>query len=210
MNSDVRAKVAAGAAVLIVAAVSLWGWSVLPERAGRWLLTAAALPIFWAFLEFAQGGTKHQPIMNWHRWVIASVGLALAVQYGFGLAIASGMLDADWQPFARRASGILKGVLLALWGNYLPKLLSPWSAEEEWFDWQRVHRFAGWIATLSGIGLVLVWMTLPLALARPATVGILIAFAVMGVGRKFISVAEYSRRRPPAPPLESTSDRWQG
>jgi hypothetical protein len=90
-----------------------------------------------------------------------------------------------------------------------PKILSPWRLEEEWFDWQRVHRFAGWLAATSGVALVLVWLALPLPVARPATVRILAAFLVLAVGRKWLSVADYARRRPPARPLETSSDSFR-
>ena len=130
----------------------------------------------------------------------------MAVKVGFQLAIATGLLDADWAPIVGRTSGVMLGLLLAIWGNYLPKSPSPWSAEEEWFNWQRVHRFAGWVASLSGIAVVVVWLALPLATAKLATLGITVPFVVLVAGRKFISVAAYSRRQPPTRPLQPTSD----
>ena len=84
----------------------------------------------------------------------------------------------------------------AIWGNYLPKQLSPWSLEDEPFDWQRVHRFCGWVASLSGIALVMVWLVLPLDGAKRATAGILLAFVVLCLARKLISLATHSPPRP--------------
>jgi hypothetical protein len=84
---------------------------------------------------------------------------------------------------------------MAVWGNYLPKLLSPWQPEEEPFDWQRVHRFAGWAFTIGGIGMMLTWVTLPIDQAdawNPAIVG---GVAVLSVGRKLYSLATYSGPR---------------
>ena len=143
--------------------------------------------------------------MNWHRSVVAAVGLMMAVRIGSQLAIATDLLDAEWGPIARRISGVLLGFFLAIWGNYLPKIISPWRAEEEWFDWQRVHRFVGWIASLSGIALVVVWMAFPLEVANFATFCITATFFVLGVGRKFMSVATYSRRQSPPAPKQETS-----
>ncbi len=88
--------------------------------------------------------------------------------------------------------GVLLGVALAIWGNYLPKLLSPWSLEHEPFDWQRVHRFCGWVASLSGIALVAVWLLLPQASAKPAAATIVVTFLVLCLVRKFLSVATHS------------------
>ena len=199
--------VLAGLSVLIVAGLGIWGWSVDPEHASRWAFIVFCLPAFWGFVELFQGGTRRdRGIMNWHRAVVAGAGLMIAVKVGLQLAIFTGLLDADWAPIARRISGVIFGSFLAIWGNYLPKSLSPWSAEEEWFDWQRVHRFAGWVASLSGIALVIVWLVLPVATAKLATVGITLVFVVLGAGRKFTSIAAYSRRRPPKGPLQTTSD----
>jgi hypothetical protein len=63
------------------------------------------------------------------------------------------------------------------------------------------------VASLSGVGLMVVWMTLPISQAKGATVGILVTMMILTIGRKFISVAEYSRRTPPSPPLEPISER---
>lgn len=192
--------------VLVVTCLGAWGWAVEPERASRWAFIVFVLPAFWGVLELFQRGTgRRKEIMNWHRSVVAAVGLMIAVKIGSQLAIATGLLDAEWGPIARRISGVLFGFLLAIWGNYLPKIISPWRAEEEWFDWQRVHRFAGWTATLSGIALVVVWLAFPLEVARLAAVAITATFFVLGVGRKFISVAAYSRRQSPPTPNQETS-----
>ena len=196
----------AGLSVVVVASLGIWGWSVDPGHASRWAFIIFFLPAFWGFVELAQGGAKRERIMKWHRYVVAGAGLMLAVRLGPQLAIATDLLDASWAPIARRTWGVGFGCLLAIWGNHLPKILSPWSAEEEWFDWQRVHRFAGWLASLSGIALVVVWLALPIAGAKLATVGITVTLTVLCAGRKFLSVAAYSRRRPPTTPLQASSD----
>ena len=193
--------------MLIVAGLGLWGWSIDPEHPSRWAFMVFFLPAFWGFVEFFQGGRKRERwILNWHRIVVAGVGLVLAVKVSFQLAIATDLLASSWAPIARRTSGVMFGSFLAIWGNYLPKGLSPWGDEEAWFDWQRVHRFAGWVASLSGISLVVVWLLLPVTTARLVTTGITVAFAVLVVGRKIISVATYSRRQPPTKSLQATSD----
>ncbi len=192
--------------LLVVAGLGVWGWSVDPEHASRWAFVVLFLPAFWGFVELFQGGRRRQRIMNSHRSVVAGIGFVLAVKVGFQLAIATDLLHANWGIIARRMGGVMFGSFLAVWGNYLPKILSPWSAEEEWFDWQRVHRFGGWVTLVSGIALVIVWLAFPLEAARAASSSITITFVVLIVGRKFISVAAYSRHRPPTPPLQATTD----
>ncbi len=201
-----KSLILAGLSVLIVAGLGVWGWSVDPEHPSRWAFVVFFLPALWGFVELFQGGRRRETIMNWHRYVFAGAGLMLALKVGSELAISTGLLDADWAPISRRIWGVTFGSLLAIWGNYLPKVLSPWSEEEQWFDWQRVHRYAGWLASLSGVALVVAWLAFPLPEARVTTSGICVALAVLGVGRKLISVAEYSRRQEPPPRLGPTPD----
>ncbi len=182
-----------------VLALGVWGWSIAPEQASRWAFIVFLLPALWGFVEFFQGGTRRERIMSFHRCVVAGTGLLLAVKVVPELAIASSFLDADWAPIARQLWGVTFGSLFAIWGNYVPKILSPWSVEEEWFDWQRVHRFVGWLATLSGLAIAAVWLFFSPEFAGPATAVLSVTFGVLAVGRKFISVAEYSRRRPTPP-----------
>ena len=196
----------AGLSVLTVAGLGVWGWSVDPEHPSQWAFVVFSLPALWGFVELFQGGRRRERIMDWHRYVFACTGLMLAVKVGPQLAISTGVLDAHWAPISHRIWGVTVGSLFAIWGNYVPKVLSPWSEEEQWFDWQRVHRFVGWLASLSGVGLVVVWLAFPLPGARLTTLGICVALCVLGVGRKLISVAEYSRRQPPPPQLEATLD----
>ena len=185
----------ASACMATLVAIAIWGWSLYPEK--NWLLVVLVPGGFWTFLELMQGGGARREkavIMNWHRTVVAVSALLLALAVSSKLAIAAGLLDAEWAPLMRRLRGVLFGCALAIWGNYLPKMLSPWTADEEWFDWQRVHRFAGLLATLTGAVLVLVWLFWPLESARSMTRAITATFALVVVGRKFWSVAAYSRR----------------
>ena len=124
------------------------------------------LPALWGFIEIRMASADFsrrsvREILRWHRSVFAWVGLIIAVGVGSQVAISAGVLDAEWGPAARRLDGVLFGAGMAIWGNYLPKTLSPWNVEEAPFDWQRVHRFGGWTFSIGGVALVLVWLTLP-------------------------------------------------
>lgn len=196
----------AAASVAAVAVVAIWGWSLQPEHAFRWMFAIFALPAMWLVLERTQGGTQRDAILAFHRVVIGATGALVALRTAAALAFASGLVDPGRAPSFHRAHGILMGLCLAAWGNYLPKIPSPWPLDEEWFDWQRVHRFVGWLAALTGLALAATWLALPLALARPATFGLMATFVVLAVGRKWLSVLDYSRRSPPPPPLEAGSD----
>jgi hypothetical protein len=97
-----------------------------------------------------------------------------------------------WRPIAKRTVGVLFGLGLAIWGNYLPKLLSPWAVGDEPFDWQRVHRFGGWIASLGGAAVVVVALLFPLEATGVASSAIIGTVTALIVGRTLISHATYS------------------
>ena len=54
---------------------------------------------------------------------------------GADLAVANGLLGPEWTQIARRLEGIILGSGLAIFGNYMPKLLSPWRLADEPFEW---------------------------------------------------------------------------
>jgi len=70
--------------------------------------------------------------------VFASIALFFASKHGVRLAFELQVIDPEWVPVARRSFNMVLGGLMAVWGNYLPKLLLPWQPDEEPFDWHRV------------------------------------------------------------------------
>jgi hypothetical protein len=193
-------KIRWGLACLALAAdVVLAIWLSFRTTVGvRPLLVPLVLGVLWVYVELAQGPSdgRRSRIIDWHRTVFACVGVFVAVKMGLRLALELDAVSAAGAAVARRGLGATAGFLLAIWGNYLPRLLSPWSREEQPFDWQGVHRFVGWIATISGAGVTIVWLALPEASARPASIAMVITFAVLALGRKLVSIATY---RPPRP-----------
>ena len=183
-------------AVLLIAALSLWGWWLVPARWPKWMAVAAFLPALWGYVELMQSGTlpaERERIMRWHRTVFAVAGLILALKLAPALAIASGLLDATWEPLTLRIRWIAVGAAWAIWGNYLPKLLSPWPTEGEPFGWQRVHRFVGWVFSLVGVGIIVAWVTLPVERANRAAEGLMLAAVLLAMARKLHSMATHHR-----------------
>jgi hypothetical protein len=183
-------------AVLLVAALSLWAWWLMPARWPLWVAVAAFLPMLWSYAELMQGGTlpaEREQIIRWHRTVFAVAGLILALKLAPALAIASGQLDAAWGPLAQRIRWITVGAAWTIWGNYLPKLLSPWPAEGEPFAWQRVHRFVGWVSSMVGVGIIVAWLTLPIELAETVSERLILAAVLLALARKLHSVATHHR-----------------
>ncbi len=180
--------------------VSLWGWSVFPQHPERWLFVALFLPALWAYVEMAQAGDRdrmreREEIMNWHRLSLAWAGIMLALFVASRLAIATNLVDGTWDPTIHRTRGILFGVSMMVWGNSLPKLMSPWSMDNQPFDWQRVHRFVGWGALLGGIAVVLVWLALPVDQAGSASRVLVGSTCALALGRKLLSLASPPQQR---------------
>jgi hypothetical protein len=181
-------------AVLLVAALSLWGWWLAPARWPLWMAVAAFLPALWGYVELMQGGTlpaQREQIKRWHQTVFAVAGLILALKLAPALAIASGQLDAAWGPLTQRLRWITVGAAWTIWGNYLPKLLSPWPAEDEPFAWQRVHRFVGWMSSMVGVGIIVAWLTQPVERAERVSEGLILAAVLVALARKLHSVATH-------------------
>jgi hypothetical protein len=115
-------------AVTLVAAVSLWGWWLAPNQWPRQLALAVFLPALWGYVELMQRGTlpaERQQIMRWHRTVLAVAGLILTLKLAAALAIASGQLDAAWQPLMLRILWIAAGAAWAVWGTICPSCCLP-------------------------------------------------------------------------------------
>ena len=208
LTSERRLLILVTAAMTLMMALATWSWAVGIDHAVRRLFTGLGMLALWGFVEwrvsrqYAVRGSG-AGIIGWHRAVFGTVGLFIATSHGVRLAFELQFIDPEWVPVARRSLNIVAGGLMAVWGNYLPKLMSPWQPEEEPFDWQRVHRFVGWAFTIGGIGLMLAWLTLPIDRAdawEPAIVG---SVVVLSLGRKLYSLATYSgpRGREAARPL---------
>lgn len=185
------------AAMTVMMTLAAWNWAIGTDHASFRLLAGVAMLALWGFVEWRvprQHAVRGSGagIIKWHRAVFATIALFIAMRHGVRLAFALQYLDPAWVPAASRSLHIVAGGLMAVWGNYLPKLVSPWQPEEEPFDWQRVHRFAGWAFTIGGIATMLTWITLPIDRAdawEPAIIG---GVAILAVGRKLYSLATYS------------------
>jgi hypothetical protein len=166
--------------MLLLVGVALWGWTVDPGRPAQWLFVMLFVPALWGYVELAQGGQRSR-------------------ERAVELAVVSGLVDASWGPVAHQARWIITGASLAVWGNFLPKLLSPWPPEDEPFDWSRVHRFAGWLFMCAGATVVGVWLVVPDPDQARFLSRVILGIAItLGVGRKLMSLASPSARHPPS------------
>lgn len=112
--------------------------------------------------------------------VIGFLGLtALAV--AVGLARRQGLVDAD---LARRASGVIVGLMAIVTGNFLPKLRPLGAAQNGVAAYAASERAAGWILLLSGVEFVLLFAFAPLRFARSM-------FPLVAFGSLFVIAADW-------------------
>ncbi len=196
LTSERRLFMLVASAMTLMLTLAAWSRVLGIDGASLRLLTGVAILALWGFVEWRVPGQCPVPgsgagVIRWHRAVFATIALYIAVRHGVRLGFELQYLDPEWVPVARRSLHVVAGGLMAVWGNYLPKLLSPWQPDEEPFDWQRVHRFVGRACTIGGIGTMLMWVTLPIDRAdtwEPAIVG---SVVVLSLGRKLYSLATH-------------------
>jgi hypothetical protein len=95
-------------------------------------------------------------------WAALMMGIPLALT----LADSFGLVDGD--ELARRSTGVLMGVFLAMLGNVMPKNLPPLS-QCDGARQQAFHRRAGWTWALCGLASAIGWLLLPIDSAAIAT-----------------------------------------
>ena len=186
----------AATGVVATTALAIVGWVMMPEKAMSWVFMILFLPSLWAFVESVSDARTEagRAIERVHRLMIAALALMAVVDVGTALAVHAEALPRGAELVQVRFLGLLRGALFALWGNHLPKLMSPWSLDREPFDWQGVHRFVGRIAVAAGLGMMIAWSTLSIAGAKRATVIIVVSGMVLMLGRKWGSAFAYAGR----------------
>ena len=108
---------------------------------------------------------------------IMTAGLILVISLGAKLAVALGA--AHYDDIALRATMAIGGAFLAVTGNAIPKTLTPLAAQHcDPAKVQAVQRLAGWIWVLTGLAVVVAWLTLPINLAE-ATCFLLLPSAIL-------------------------------
>jgi hypothetical protein len=101
---------------------------------------------------------------------LALAGLLIAVSVGLAFLERHGVVGAEE---ATRGAMILTGILLAVYGNVIPKSLSRLSAKGE-----SLQRVTGWATVVSGLGYAVIWAFAPIGIAAVASMAaVLIGFA---------------------------------
>ena len=133
---------------------------VAPDKLQTALVAGLALPALWATAEMFKGDKSHP------RFAIAIAAVLLAVPLGAHLARALGWIAADNGDLMSRLFGIAGGLILAAYGNVIPRQLDRYEpAKADPGRWQRLQRRAAWAFVLAGLACAAIWALLPVRTA---------------------------------------------
>ena len=146
---------------------------VRPDRAWVCAMCMLVLPAAWALktrLGSADAGTRISYAM-----IVSS--LVISVPLGTSLAAALGLIDGPTvHALGDRLTNVLAGLCIVLLGNQLPKMLTPVSgARCDAATLQSVRRRMGWAQVLAGLTFAVLWLVLPISLARPIGIAVIVA-----------------------------------
>jgi hypothetical protein len=100
---------------------------------------------------------------------LALAGLLIAVSVGLAYLRRVGVVGAE---APARVAMVLTGILLAVYGNVIPKSVSRLSAKGK-----SLQRVTGWATVISGIGYAAIWAFAPIGIAAVASmVAVVIGF----------------------------------
>ena len=169
--------------------LAIWNWYLRPDRGVAWAVTLALLGVMTAALYMASRRSTHDASDRGIADGVLFAGLMLAISLGARL-VATGGVDRD---FSQRAVMVMLGLFLAFTGNGIPKTLTPLSAARcDAARAQACRRFAGWTWVLTGLAFAGVWIALPVDLATPASMALVVS-AVSATLAQIVRV----RRLPP-------------
>ena len=133
---------------------------VSPDRLRAALVAGLAMPALWAAAERFRGDKTHI------RFAIAVAAALLAIPLGAKLGLALGWIEADNGDLMSRLFGIAGGLILAAYGNVIPRQLDRYDpVKGDPARWQRLQRRAAWSFVLAGLACAALWVVLPIRAA---------------------------------------------
>jgi hypothetical protein len=187
----------AGAALPLIGIVlALANWNARPEAAWAW---AAAIVMFMVMVIARHGAqlalrrlSGDAPSVRNVASVTSAVvfgALMMVIPLAVTLAHAYGI--ADDPDSGQRATMIVFGAYLAVFGNSLPRMLPPVSSMQcNGARLQAFQRLAGWTWVLCGLGFATAWLLLPIDAAETAST-VLVAAAMI------VTIVQLLRLRKP-------------
>jgi hypothetical protein len=172
--------------VALTGAVTLGNWYLRPEAAPSWMASMAMTVVMAIALLIAgrRSWSALVPQCAGHSVREAVVFGALIMLLPLVTKLAHGLGLLGDPEVARRFSMASFGAFLVVMGNRLPKTLQPLSSIScDVAAVQAFQRFAGWTWVLTGLGYTFVWLALPLTIAKPISLAVLLTGMLMIVAR---------------------------
>ena len=146
--------------LVLVEALAIALIIVAPDKLRPALVAGLALPALWGCAELFRGDKTHP------RFAISVAAVLLAVPLAAHLARALGWIAADNGDFTSRLFGVAGGLILAAYGNVIPRQLERYDpAKCDPGRWQRLQRRAAWSFVLAGLACAAIWAMLPIRAA---------------------------------------------
>lgn len=172
--------------VLLTALAAAGNWYLRPDRATAWAIGMLTLPVLWVVASLLlrtqrRRAGKDLPDNAAHERRSQGIRLGMTVAGTIMLtslgAQGLGTLGVTSDPdLSRRSTMIVMGALLMFMGNAMPKMLTPLSVLQcDGSRTQAFQRLAGWTWVGVGLGWCLAWIALPVHLARPVSVAMMVA-----------------------------------
>jgi hypothetical protein len=126
---------------------------------------------------------------------VVFAALMIGIPLALTLARSYGLVDGD--DAARRSTGFLTGLFLAMIGNVMPKNLPPLSSGCDAARQQAFQRLAGWTWVMCGLGSAIGWLVLPIDIAQTAAI-VLAVTAIAVTVLHLVRLAGRARTNTPA------------
>jgi len=175
-------KIAVQVLILLGLLCGVLAWSQRPEAAPVWLTGMLTLPFAWILVTLT-GALPGPDRPDTRRHIYNSlVGAGVLVTGALGV-VAVVALDAVPEDWSTRFGMLSSALVLIVIGNGLPKKIEPGCSRTRGLA---IQRLLGWTFVITGLIAAVVWLTVPMAYARPAGLsvyGIAVLFAIVAVLR---------------------------
>jgi len=190
-------------AALVLSAVGiglvLANWYVKPDAWPAWTAALAMFAVMLAALRVPRLAVRSTMAATAARSLdqittaVVFAALMMGIPLALTLARSYGLVDGS--DLARRSTGVLIGLFLAMLGNVMPKNVPPLSSGCDGARQQAFHRLAGWTWVLCGLASAVAWLVLPIDLAGTAAV-VLAATAMAVTIVHLVRLATRARTKP--------------
>jgi hypothetical protein len=127
------------------------------------------------------------------RELLVGIGLAAFVLSVSGAARYAESLDLLTPEAAKRIAQVAVGLMLAAFGNRMPKQIGVWTTAEAARRCQSVSRVGGWLIAVAGLVHAGLWAFAPVAVARPTAMTAVATASLAVVGYVVWTVASCRR-----------------